>query len=172
MAFFDFGGGGFPFGGGFPGGQGGRGPPKEVDNSRLYEILKVDKKATPDEIKKSFRRIALKEHPDKGGDPEKFKEVTVAYEVLMDAKKRDIYDKYGEEGLREGGGDGGGGFGDIFDLFGGGGGGQKQQKRKVKPTVHKLKCTLEDLYNGKSTKIKVNRERLCVDCGGKGGEGV
>jgi DnaJ family protein A protein 2 len=86
--------------------------------------LKVDTKATPDEIKKSFRKIALKEHPDKGGDPEKFKEVTVAYEVLMDAEKRDLYDKYGEEGLKEGGG-GGSGFGDIFDMFGGGrGGGQ------------------------------------------------
>ena len=83
-------------------------------------MLKVDPKATPDEIKKSFRKIALKEHPDKGGDPDKFKEITVAYEILMDPKKRDIYDKYGEEGLREGAGEGGG-FGDIFDLFGGGG---------------------------------------------------
>lgn len=100
---------------------GGRSPPKDIDNKKLYELLKVDTKASPDEIKKSFRKIALKEHPDKGGDPEKFKEITVAYEVLMDPKKRDLYDKYGEEGLREGGGDGGG-FGDIFDLFGGGGG--------------------------------------------------
>lgn len=99
MAFFDFGGGGFPFGGGFPGAGGGRSPPKEVDNKKFYDLLKVDKKATQDEIKKSFRKIALKEHPDKGGDPEKFKEITVAYEVLMDPKKRDIYDKYGEEGL-------------------------------------------------------------------------
>jgi len=104
---------------------GGRSPPKDIDNKKLYELLKVDTKATPDEIKKSFRKIALKEHPDKGGDPEKFKEITVAYEVLSDPKKRDIYDKYGEEGLREGGGDGGG-FGDIFDLFGGGGGRAQQ----------------------------------------------
>lgn len=142
-----------------------------MNNKRFYELLKVDQKATQDEIKKSFRKIALKEHPDKGGDPEKFKDITVAYEVLMDAQKRDLYDKYGEDGLKEGGG-GGEGFGDIFDLFGGGRGGGQQQKRKVKPTIHKLKCTLEDLYNGKSTKIKVNRERICVDCGGKGGEGV
>ena len=89
--------------------------------------MKVDQKATQDEIKKSFRKIALKEHPDKGGDPEKFKDITVAYEVLSDAQKRDAYDKYGEDGLKEGA-DEGGGFGDIFDLFGGRGGGGAQQK--------------------------------------------
>lgn len=75
--------------------------------------------------------------------------------------------------MGEGGGGHPGGFGDIFgEMFGGRGGGGHQQKRKVKPTVHKLKCTLEDLYKGKSTKIKVNRERLCLDCGGKGGDSV
>ena len=67
-----------------------------------------------------FLKIALKEHPDKGGDPEKFKEITVAYEILSEPQKREMYDKYGEEGLKEGGGDGGG-MGDLFDFFGGGG---------------------------------------------------
>ena len=101
--------GGFP--GGFPGGQDfedmpgmGRGPKKEVDNSKFYEVLGVSKNATSDEIKKAYRKKALKEHPDKGGDPEKFKEISLAYEVLSDQEKRDIYDKYGEEGLREGAG--------------------------------------------------------------------
>jgi len=80
----------------------------------------VEKTASADEIKKSFRKKALKEHPDKGGDPEKFKELSVAYEVLSDPEKRKLYDKYGEEGVRDGGG--GQGFGgDIFDLFGMGG---------------------------------------------------
>ena len=74
------GGGGFPFGGmddddgfpGFPGGMGGRGgPPKEVDNKKLYEILGVDKDATMDQIKKAYRKLAIKNHPDKGGDPDK-----------------------------------------------------------------------------------------------------
>ena len=80
----------------------------------------VSKTATKNEIKRAFHKIALKEHPDKGGDPDKFKEVTVAYEVLFDEEKRKVYDKYGEKGLQEGGGGRGGG--DIFDMMFGGGG--------------------------------------------------
>lgn len=117
-------GGGFPFGGfedmgGMPG-MGRGGPPKEVDNNRYYELLGVDKKASDDEIKKSYRKLAMKNHPDRGGDKEKFQELQQAYEVLMDKEKRQTYDKYGEEGLKEGRGGGAGGFGDIFDMFGGG----------------------------------------------------
>lgn len=80
-------------------------------------MLGVAKNATQDEIKKAFRKKALKEHPDKGGDPEAFKEITVAYEVLGDADKRELYDKYGEEGVRDGGSSSG--MSDIFDLLGG-----------------------------------------------------
>ena len=80
-------------------GGGARGPKKPVDNEKYYNLLGVKKTATQDEIKKAFRKKALKEHPDKGGDPEAFKEITVAWEVLGDAKKRDLYDQYGEEGL-------------------------------------------------------------------------
>ena len=65
-------------------------------------MIGVPKTATKDEIKKAFRKKAIREHPDKGGDPEKFKDLTVAYEVLMDEDKRKAYDKYGEEGLKEG----------------------------------------------------------------------
>lgn len=126
--FFGGGGGGFPFGdfeemGGMPG-MGRRGPPKEVDNSKYYELLGVDKKASYDEIRKAFRKLALKNHPDRGGDKEKFQELNAAYEVLSDKEKRDVYDKYGEDGLKEGGG--GGGM-DISDLFGFGGGRRAQQ---------------------------------------------
>ena len=109
-----FGGQGFPFGGfggggddddddqfgGFPGMRGG--PKKEINNTKFYELIGVEKTATQDEIKKAFRKKALKEHPDKGGDPEKFKELSVAYEALSDPEKRKMYDKYGEEGLRDG----------------------------------------------------------------------
>ena len=102
------GGGGFPFGdfeemgGGFPGGRGQR-EKKPVDNSKFYELLGVEKTASYDEIRKAFRKKALKEHPDRGGDKEKFQEINQAYEVLSDKEKRDIYDKYGEDGLKDGG---------------------------------------------------------------------
>lgn len=101
-------GGGFPFeefermhgaGGGRPGA--GRAK-KEVDTNKYYDLLGVEKTATFDQIKKAYRKKALKEHPDKGGDPNKFKEITNAYEVLSDKNKRDIYDKHGEEGIQSG----------------------------------------------------------------------
>ena len=75
----------------------------------------VSKTATTDEIKKAYKKKALRLHPDKGGDPEKFKEVAIAHEVLADSEKRKLYDRYGEEGLRDGGGMSGGL--DIFDLL-------------------------------------------------------
>lgn len=150
----------------------GNGKPKgEVDNKKFYELLGVDQKASQDEIKKAFRKKAMKEHPDKGGDTDKFKELNIAYEVLSDPEKRDMYDKYGEEGLREGAG-GMGGMGDIFDLFGMGGGGRQKQSgpKKGKPVLHQVKATLKDLYLGKSTKIAVNRDRICNKCNGVGGK--
>jgi DnaJ family protein A protein 2 len=81
-----------------------RGPKKEVDSKKFYDLLGVQKNATTDEIKKAFKKKALKEHPDKGGDPEKFKDLNIAHEVLSNPEKREIYDQYGEEGLRDGGG--------------------------------------------------------------------
>jgi DnaJ family protein A protein 2 len=91
------------FSGGFGGfgGFGGNGmdeevpEKKEVDSNKYYELLSVDKKATTEEIRKAFRKKALKEHPDKGGDPEKFKEISAAYEVLSNPEKRQLYDDYG-----------------------------------------------------------------------------
>ena len=118
------GGGGFPggmphsHGGGGRGGGAGRGGREEAaaDTSKYYELLGASKDATENDIKKAFRKAAMQHHPDKGGDPEKFKEISKAYEVLSDPEKKQIYDEYGEEGL-EGGGGGGGAQGmDIFDL--------------------------------------------------------
>ncbi|GFH11068.1 uncharacterized protein HaLaN_06502 [Haematococcus lacustris] len=82
-------------GGGMPGGGRGGGP-KKSNNTRYYEILGVDKNATPDELKKAHRKLALRFHPDKGGDPDKFKEINEAYDVLKDEKKREIYDQQRE----------------------------------------------------------------------------
>jgi DnaJ family protein A protein 2 len=172
--FFGGGGGGFPFGDfeEMGGGRAGRGgPKKEVDTNKYYEVLGVPKTASADEVKKAFRKAALKAHPDKGGDPDKFKEMTVAYEVLTDPEKRKLYDAYGEDGVRDGGGGMSSGFGDIFEMFGGGrGGGGRQGPKKGKSVLHPIKATLEDLYNGKMSKVAVNRDRICSKCNGKGGK--
>ena len=75
---------------------------QQVENTEYYDILHVDKNATPEEIKKSYRKLAMKNHPDKGGDPELFQKITEAYEVLSDEEKRNLYDKCGKEGVKNG----------------------------------------------------------------------
>lgn len=165
--------------GGFPGGGGGR-PRKDVDTTKFYKLLEVDKNANDADIKKAYRKLAIKHHPDKGGDPEKFKEITRAYEVLSDSDKRSTYDRFGEEGLEEGGG-GGGDPSDIFDAFFGGGGGRRggggrKQRRKTKDVVQPLKVTLEQLYAGATKKMAITRQvidkqrgvQTCQGCDGRG----
>ena len=96
-----------------------RGPSAPVDNEALYKCLNVKQDASSADIKKAFRKLALEHHPDRGGDPEKFKEISAAHEVLTDPEKRKMYDEGGLEALRgEGGGDG---HDDIFSMFFGGG---------------------------------------------------
>eukprot|EP00252_Welwitschia_mirabilis_P016287 TRINITY_DN3593_c0_g1_i1.p1 TRINITY_DN3593_c0_g1~~TRINITY_DN3593_c0_g1_i1.p1 ORF type:complete len:422 (+),score=75.69 TRINITY_DN3593_c0_g1_i1:172-1437(+) len=154
--------------------------PKKSDNTRYYEILGVSKNASQDELKKAYRKAAIKNHPDKGGDPEKFKELAQAYEVLSDPEKREIYDQYGEDALKEGMG-GGGPSHDPFDIFqsffgggfggspfGGGSGRGRQRQRRGEDVVHPLKVSLEDLYNGTTKKLSLSRNVLCSKCKGKG----
>eukprot|EP00752_Nemacystus_decipiens_P016430 g14687.t1 len=159
--------------GGDGGGGGGRrgGPPADVDTTELYQILGIEKDATENDIKKAYRKLALKNHPDKGGDPEVFKEITMAYEVLSDPEKRKLYDKYGKDGVDGEGGPGGQTPEDIFSMFfGGGGGGKRGGPRKGEDDRHKLKVALEDLYNGKTCRLAVTRNKICTVCDGVGGK--
>ena len=156
--------------GGMPGM--GRREPAEVDNTGLYTALGVDKKADHTAIKKAYHKLARTHHPDRGGDKAKFQEIQEAYEVLSDREKRETYDRYGLEGVKEGGGRGGMGGGGLFEQMfgmGGGRGGERSGPKKGKPVMHPLKCTLEEIFNGKTTKIAVNRERICQVCDGRGG---
>ncbi|CAM6051595.1 unnamed protein product [Sphagnum compactum] len=152
--------------------------PKKSDNTRYYNVLGVSKTASQDELKKAYRKLAIKNHPDKGGDPEKFKEISQAYEVLSDPEKRDVYDQYGEDALKEGMAGGGASHNpfDIFESFfggggqsfGGGSGRGSRRQRRGEDVVHPLKVSLEELYNGTSKKLSLSRNVLCAKCKGKG----
>jgi len=148
-----------------------------VKETAFYDLLGVQPKATEAELKKAYRKMALKYHPDKNKEPgaeQEFKKIGMAYEVLSDPKKRDVYDKGGEEALK------GGGSGmdfhspmDIFDLFfGGGGGGRRGPRgpRKGKDLIHQIKVPLEEMYNGSTRKLAVQKNVLCSKCDGKGGK--
>lgn len=144
----------------------------EVDNKKLYEVLEVSPNATQEEIKKSFRKLVMKHHPDKGGDITKSQEINAAYEVLSDPDKRKTYDKFGLEGLKNGGG--GGNMSDIFNMFfgGGRGNGGPRETPKLKPTVKQIDVTLEDVYSGKMINLDITRKVVCAACNGKGGSKV
>ncbi len=163
--------------------------------SDYYGILGVSRTASADEIKKAYRKIALKNHPDRNpgnkAAESRFKEAAVAYEVLSDQEKRNLYDRYGEDGLRASSGGGSQGFtnvddilsafGDIFggsrggsvfdDLFGG----RRQQTReRGQPggTIRQqLALTLEEIADGTEKRVKVRRLTPCRTCEGSGAKG-
>ncbi len=144
-----------------------------------YEILNVTREADEDEIKKAYRKLAIKFHPDKNpGDMEaenKFKEATEAYEVLCTPEKRQLYDRFGHAGLEGRGSDLGGFgvnfdevFGDIFgDLLGGFGATRRTPKRG-RDLQYDLKVSLEDVIHGKQVTIQVPRIESCPSCTGSG----
>ncbi|MDH3577235.1 MAG: molecular chaperone DnaJ [Gammaproteobacteria bacterium] len=147
-----------------------------------YEVLGVSKSASADEIKKAYRRLAMKHHPDRNkdgdGSEERFKEAKEAYEVLKDADKRSAYDRFGHDGLRGGrGGPGGFGaegfsdiFGDVFgDIFGGAGrrGGGPQVFRGA-DLGYELKLDLENAVAGDDVTIDVPTQVVCDSCSGSG----
>ncbi len=149
-----------------------------------YEVLVVSKSATGDEIKKSYRRLAMKHHPDRNAGDEsaeaKFKEAKEAYEVLSDSEKRATYDQFGHEGLSRGQGGQGGfgaeGYGDIFgDIFGdafgdilGGGRRRGRQVFRGADLGYELRLDLEDAVSGDSVTIDVPTQVACEPCSGSG----
>ncbi len=156
-----------------------------------YKTLDVSPNASVEEIKKAYRKLAHKHHPDRGGDEKKFKEINEAYQVLGDKEKRSQYDRFGKafEGQGPGYGPFGygpskGGFdfgrqgfdfgdidlGDIFSDFFGGGTRTKVRKRKGQDTSIDLEITLEEAFKGKEQELKLKKKVICPRCQGNGAE--
>ncbi|GGH68254.1 chaperone protein DnaJ [Compostibacillus humi] len=153
-----------------------------VSKRDYYEVLGISKDATKEEIKRAYRKLARKYHPDVNKEPdaaEKFKEVKEAYEVLSDDNKRAQYDQFGHAGANSqgfdgfggfGGADDFGGFGDIFDMFFGGGGRRRDPNapRQGADLQYTLTLEFEEAIFGKDTEIRIPTEESCSTCHGSG----
>ena len=147
-----------------------------------YDCLGIPKDASPEDVKKSYRKLAVQKHPDKGGNPEEFKKISEAYQVLSDPSKRSMYDQLGDEmyASHEQGMGGGPGQGfDAFDLFSqffGGGGmpggfgfggmgpGMHHHQSGGRSMNHNITISLEDAYRGVTKRVRVSDEEQCSKC--------
>jgi len=142
----------------------------------LYESLGLTKNASSEQIRDAYKNLVRKEHPDKGGDAEKFKKIQKAYDILKDENKRSVYDQTGSVG-EDGGNGGNGGNGgmhgmhgmpDIFNMFNLHP--QRNRKRvgKAPPRVTHIPLTLRDYYHGRLFHVQLERNKFCKDCKGEG----
>ncbi|CAG5109071.1 Similar to DNAJA1: DnaJ homolog subfamily A member 1 (Pongo abelii) [Cotesia congregata] len=135
-----------------------------VKETTFYDVLGVKPGCSQDDLKKAYRKLALKYHPDKNpNEGERFKQISQAYEVLSDPEKKRIYDTGGEQALKEGGM--GSHFSspmDIFDVFFGSS--SRRRARKGQDVVHQLSVTLEELYKGTTRKLALQKNVICEKC--------
>ena len=126
-----------------------------------YGVLGIPQTASEDEVKKAYRKLAMKHHPDKGGDPEQFKKIQGAYDILSDAEKRGNFDRFGTAEPQGGGNP----FpADMFaQMFGGGFGAPRGPTRRAN-FDHELKISLEESYRGTIRKLTITIEKTCFDC--------
>ena len=116
----------------------------------MYSVLGVTKTDSQSTIKKAYRALALKTHPDRGGDQEKFKAISRAYEILSDPQKRHLYDIHGEEGLKN----------------------HNSVRQQNKSALYNISISLEKVYNGNETPLKITRNVCCPQCNATGGKGT
>ena len=148
----------------------------------LYEVLGLQQGAAAEEVKRAYRRKAREHHPDAGGDAERFKEVTHAYEVLSDPERRARYDRFGDDGSNragQGGGAGdpfgfGGGIGDVLDAFFGAGfggagfGGEPRREQNGRDVLVGVELTLDEVLTGVTRRVTVEVASTCDSCAGHG----
>jgi DnaJ-class molecular chaperone len=142
----------------------------QIDNTKLYTILGVNNSSSENEIKKSYKKLAMKYHPDRNnGDKtaeSKFKEISYAYSIIGNKEKKDLYDKFGEEGVNQSGGPGVNV--DPFGMFGNFFGMKNEMKRKTRDRIEEIEVSLESVYNEKNIKIRYKKNIICQPCAGSG----